>query len=592
MKQKITLLVLLITCAAFAQAPAGYYSTATGTGAALKTQLYNIIKGHTDRGYDGLYTTYATSDIDKFYENDGTIMDMYSERPTASDPYNFSSGSTQRCGNYSSEGDCYNREHIIPQSTFGSKSPMVSDAHFITPTDGKVNGMRSNYPHGIVASASWTSQNGGKLGTSAVLGYSGTVFEPIEEFKGDIARMYFYFVTRYENTVASYPFAAFSGNSYPAIDQDFLTMLINWHTNDPVSAFEISRNNAIYARQNNRNPYIDNPQYVELVWGASSCPADSQIPTTPTSLATGTITSSSISLTWGASTDNTGVTNYDIYVDGVKYASSGGATSFTLSGLNPSTSYSIYVVAKDCKGNVSASSNVINASTIAGPAGGSSCGNETFETIPASNSSYTTYNWTSGGVSWTSTDSRTDQTINGRSILVRNGSLTSSSVANGIGDLTVTTQLKYTGSVGTFNIKVNGVTKATIPYSTTATTTTITDINVTGNIVITIDGNTAAASRVAFDDLTWTCYNGALANETFNKNNFKIYPNPSKGNFNIDFKDFGNYEVEIFSTLGQRVYSGQENNKNHIEINNIQKGIYLLKISKDSQSIVEKIVIN
>jgi endonuclease I len=80
---------------------------------------------------------------------------------------------------------------------------MVSDAHFITPTDGK-NGQRSNYPHGTVGSATWTSLNGSKVGQSSVAGYSATVFEPIDEFKGDIARMYFYFVTRYENTVSGY----------------------------------------------------------------------------------------------------------------------------------------------------------------------------------------------------------------------------------------------------------------------------------------------------------------------------------------------------------------------------------------------------
>jgi endonuclease I len=107
---------------------------------------------------------------------------MYSEKPNGTDPYNYSTGSTQRCGNYSAEGSCYNREHIIPQSTFGSAAPMVSDAHFITPTDGKVNGQRSSYPHGTVL-LGFAKR---KQGSSSVAGYSGTVFEPIDEFKGDI----------------------------------------------------------------------------------------------------------------------------------------------------------------------------------------------------------------------------------------------------------------------------------------------------------------------------------------------------------------------------------------------------------------------
>ncbi len=271
MKKTYTLIFLLFVIISFAQPSATYYNNATGNGYTLKTQLYNIIKGHTDRGYDGLYVTYQTSDRDYFYENDGTILDMYSENPTGVDPYNFSSGSTQRCGNYSVEGDCYNREHIIPQSIFNSDSPMVSDANFITPTDGKVNGERSNYPHGKVGNASIITANGSKLGSALNSGYAagftGTVFEPIDEFKGDIARMYLYFATRYENVVAGYNYPAFNGTSNQVFTNAYLNILLTWNAQDPVSPREVARNNAIFARQGNRNPYIDNPSYVSRIWG-------------------------------------------------------------------------------------------------------------------------------------------------------------------------------------------------------------------------------------------------------------------------------------------------------------------------------------
>ncbi|PWA07509.1 endonuclease [Flavobacterium psychrotolerans] len=268
----VSLLLLVSFC--FAQAPAGYYNNATGTGYALKTQLYNIIKGHTDQSYQGLYNTYLTSDIDVSYEKDGTILDMYSENPTGADPYNFSSGSAQRCGSYSKEGDCYNREHIIPQSIFNSESPMVSDAHFITPTDGTVNGLRSNYPHGKVGTASKTTLNGSKLGSASNTGYAtgftGMVFEPIDEFKGDIARMYFYFATRYENVITTWgnSYAPFNGTSDQVFTDAYKNILLTWNAQDPVSPREIARNNAIYARQKNRNPYIDNNAYVTSVWGS------------------------------------------------------------------------------------------------------------------------------------------------------------------------------------------------------------------------------------------------------------------------------------------------------------------------------------
>ncbi len=93
---------------------------------------------------------------------------------------------------YSGEGSCYNREHAFPRSWFGGAvSPMNTDVHHVFATDGYVNGRRSSYPYGDVASATYTSSNGSKLGAgSSASGYTGTVFEPIDEFKGDFARAY------------------------------------------------------------------------------------------------------------------------------------------------------------------------------------------------------------------------------------------------------------------------------------------------------------------------------------------------------------------------------------------------------------------
>lgn len=105
--------------------------------------------------------------------------------------------SKEQCGQYSTLGDCYNREHSFPKSWFNDDSPMVSDAFHIYPTDGKVNSQRNNYPYGECANGTTLSPNGkvkalGKLGTSTFPGYSGTVFEPDDEYKGDFARSYFY----------------------------------------------------------------------------------------------------------------------------------------------------------------------------------------------------------------------------------------------------------------------------------------------------------------------------------------------------------------------------------------------------------------
>jgi len=290
---------------------------------------------------------------------------MYSENPSGTDYYTFTY-STDQCGTYSAEGDCYNREHMIPQSIFNEGSPMVADAHFITPTDGKVNGMRSNYPHGMVGTATYTSKNGSKLGSALnsgySAGYSGTVFEPINEFKGDIARMYFYFATRYENVITTWgtSYAMFDGSSNKVFAEPFLTILLTWNAQDPVSASEIARNNAIYARQHNRNPFIDHPEYVNQIWGSTS--TDTQAPTAPTSLAASSVAQTTLTLGWTASTDNVGVTGYDVYKNGTLLTTVT-TTSYNVTGLTAATAYTFYVKAKDAAGNVSTASSTLSVTT-------------------------------------------------------------------------------------------------------------------------------------------------------------------------------------------------------------------------------------
>ena len=589
MKQIYSLLLLVLFSVSFAQAPTGYYSTATGTGYTLKTQLYNIIKDHTVIDYAGLYVTYQTSDIDNFFEKDGSVLDMYSENPAGTDPYNYSIAATQRCGNYTNEGDCYNREHIIPQSVFNELSPMVSDAHFITPTDGKINGIRSNYPHSVVVTPSQTTLNGSKLGTSTTAGYSGLVFEPIDEFKGDIARMYFYFATRYENTVAGYNYAMFNNTSNQVFTTAFLNQLLAWHNQDPVSAREIARNNAIYARQNNRNPFIDNPNYVTEIWKAGT--VDTEAPTAPTNLVVTETTTNSATLTWTASTDNVGVTSYDVYVNGTLKTSVTGVTT-TITGLAAETAYTFYIIARDADRNSSVASASVTGTTKAPAAGTTACASENFENIPANATSYATRTWTNGGITWTATDARTDQPLNNRAIIIRNGSLTSSSVANGIKDLTVTTKLIYTGTSGTFKLNVNGTEVGTIPYSATSTTTTIPNINITGDVIISITGNSTASNRVLFDDLSWSC-NTILAVDELEKESFAIYPNPSNGTVKINFENANDkHDVIIFSVSGQKVFEKEYNNTATAAVNNLQKGICLVKVAKEGKSTTKKLIVN
>lgn len=585
MKQILLSLLLSSGLVVNAQAPANYYSSAAGlSGAALKTELKNIISnGHVDHGYGGLWAGYQTTDRDYFYENDGTILDIYSENPNGPDPYNFTYGTTQ-CGSngYVTEGDCYNREHVVPQSLFGSNTPMVSDIHFIRPTDGKVNGMRNNYPYGNVGTATFTSRNGSKLGNSVSAGYSGVVFEPNAAFKGDIARMIFYFITRYETQLPTFSSGdMLGGSTYPGLQTWELNQLLAWNASDPVSAEEIARNNASYTYQGNRNPYIDNPNYVDMVWGTVTL--DTQAPTAASNLAANNPTSSTINLTWTAATDNVGVTAYDIYANGT-YKTTVANTSTTVSNLSPLTTYTFYVIAKDAAGNQSPQSNTATETTLSAPAAGTSCGTESFEDIPTSKpTDYDTRTWTNNNITWTATDARTDQTINGKAITIRNGNLTSSTITSGIQNLTVTTQLKFTGSDSNLNVQVNGVQVGTIPYSATATTTTINNINVTGNVIITLT-NPTRGNRIAIDDLSWTCYtntNLATAETTASKKALIISPNPIQHNELFVKGDNLNKisKAQIYDLSGKLIQTIERpfSNSNKINLSNVNKGVYILK---------------
>ncbi|MGA9212749.1 endonuclease [Kaistella sp.] len=678
MKKFTTLLLGFMFSIALAQVPANYYNGTDGlTGAALKTKLSTILNnGALSKSYDALYTAYPTTDSDHYYENDGSVLDMYSEKPSGADPYNYQHG-VKKCGNYSSEGDCYNREHVIPQSFFGSKSPMVSDIHFIRPTDGKVNGMRSNYPFGAVNNPSFTSKNGSKLGSSVSAGYGGTVFEPIDEFKGDIARMVFYFVTRYEDKLSGFSTGnMLGGSAFPGLQNWEKDVLLAWAAQDPVSPTEIERNNAAYVYQNNRNPFIDHPEWVQKIWGtqvvdneAPSTPTnlavnststasanlswtastdniavayykifvdgtfhsnassnsatvsgltqgttynfyviaadaagnlspqsntatgttiiDTEAPTSPANLTISSVGTNNIAVTWSAATDNIGVSSYDIYANGVLNGSSTD-TQANIANLDPSTTYTIYVQAKDAGGNISPSSNSVTATTLAI---GLNCGDENFDSIPTSSSTYSTYNWTSNGISWTSEDSRTDQTINGKALTIRDGSLTALSAPNGIGDLKVTTQLKFSGTAGTLKIFVNGTdTGKTIPYSTTATTTTVTGINASGTVEITLQ-NSSTSNRVAIDDMKWTCYALAAVNEsTANKNAITISPNPVKnGELNIIGKNLAQISTaQIFDFTGKLVQSVAQpfKNSNKIALKNLSKGVYILKVENSTSKFI------
>ncbi|MCF8294843.1 MAG: endonuclease [Bacteroidales bacterium] len=350
--------ILFCSVVSYAQVPAGYYSSAEGlSGNTLQATLHNIIDEHTVKSYEYLWTAFGATDI----KANGKVWDMYSDIPGGTSAYEYTYSTNQCSTTPGYEGACYNREHSFPKSWFGGEiTPMYTDLHHLIPSDSYVNTMRSDLPYGEVSVPTFTSTNGSKKGSNTYPGYTGVVFEPIDEYKGDLARNYFYMATRYYGEDQYW-------TGSPMVSGSQLTswaeaMLMEWHLADPVSAKEIARNNAVYGIQGNRNPFIDHPEYATYIWGdfavePTNHPAD--------------FSAHSITLSWE---DATGVTLPDGYlirmssvgfgsittpVDGTEVPAgvsdryvSYGVESCVIGGLTPETTY--YFMVYPYKGSGSA----------------------------------------------------------------------------------------------------------------------------------------------------------------------------------------------------------------------------------------------
>ena len=285
--------------------PAGYYNAAAGlNGQALRVALMGIIRPHTALTYTpGLWNAYYTTDV----RPDGKLWDIYSDVPGGTPAYEYTLGTGQCSGSSpSAEGGCYNREHTWPQSKFGSTAPMQTDLFIVYPTDYYVNSHRGDLPYGIVGTAATTFTNGSKIGNNTYSGApAGNCYEPLDSFKGDLARTYFYVSTCYRNDSAT--FVSWEMASQVNLAPWTVQMLLEWHHNDPVSQKEKDRNEAAYALQGNRNPFIDHPEFADCIWGTGDCNLSAA-----TAIASETRLSvypdpahDEVTLAWGTKTDGT-----------------------------------------------------------------------------------------------------------------------------------------------------------------------------------------------------------------------------------------------------------------------------------------------
>ncbi|WP_407403292.1 endonuclease [Sodaliphilus sp.] len=251
----ITILMLACGFAAQAAIPSGYYSSLNGkSGRALKDAVHDLAMHHTVLSYNSLWTYFPSTDC--MPDNKSRVWDMYSDKA-----YYFNSKP-----GWSTSG--MNREHSLPKSWWGGDViPAYTDINHLFPSDDDANMEKSNHPLGEVSTAQFdngvTKVGPPKAGQG---GGASRVFEPDDRYKGDFARTYFYMAACYQDLKWKYTYML-NNATWLTLNQWSIDLLLKWHRNDPVSDKEKNRNDAVYRAQANRNPFIDNPNLVEYIWG-------------------------------------------------------------------------------------------------------------------------------------------------------------------------------------------------------------------------------------------------------------------------------------------------------------------------------------
>jgi endonuclease I/chitodextrinase len=361
MIKKITLFILLISSVTtFSQQT--YYNDVNLnlTGTTLKEELATkIISTHTRfLFYNQIWDASKATDVNP--NNNQEVVLIYGwENGTDADVTN---DRTRGINNNSGNVGDWNREHVYSQSLgtppLSDQGP-GSDAHHLRPADTQRNSSRNNRKFTAGSGFSGAQSNGG--------------WYPGDEWKGDVARMMMYMYVRYDDRCLISNIGIGDNSNTP---DDMIDLFLQWNAEDPVSEIEKQRNDyhenlSNQNAQGNRNPFIDNPRLATRIWGGPEAEdiwgiytnSDTEAPTVPTNLQASNITTFSVDLSWTASTDNVGVTSYDIYVNGNLEVSTS-TTSITISNLLPDSNYSFAVLAKDIANNASQLSTPLDTKTL------------------------------------------------------------------------------------------------------------------------------------------------------------------------------------------------------------------------------------
>ena len=597
MKKQYSLLYglffLALSTSLQAQPPAGYYNAATGTGYTLKTQLHNIIKtGHTARQYCQLWTDFQSTDK----RPDDKVWDMYST-------CNFTFGTDQDNGTGgSAECQKYNREHTFPQSWFGSSvsscqsSPVLAtDLLMVYPTDKYVNAQRGNLPYGNVSTANQTYSNGGKRGSSSVSipGYSGMVFEPTNEYKGDLARTFLYVATRYQDQIAAWQNntneanATLDGSSDKVFEQWQLQILYQWHLQDPVSQKERDRNNAVYTIQGNRNPFIDNPEWVANIWGnALGLTNGVQFLASSSSIVEGNVGTQVHRVTLVASPAPASA--FDVTVAVRPTGTTAGAADYTFT--SPQTiSFAAGQTSRDIEITIVGDTEDEDDETII-----LELSNPTSGVLLATNTTHIVTIIDDDGASPQPFLNFSNTVLNLKEGEKANIDLTLSSPApqNSFVRFEISsTQAQYGKDITSVPLFVSNIASVQIPQGATGVRLSFealqdADDEPTQTLTCRIVQVGNALRIGSSDTFTINIENGeplALENDWVSQT--VVFPNPATKFVQIR-TPLQNYQTEIFDALGRKIQS------NDLNIGHLPKGVYLLRIYNEQYAFSKKLVIS
>ena len=626
--KRILLLCFLLPALVFSQIPAGYYDgTSSLTGYALKTKLHEIISSkNINWHYGDLTEFYNKTDLDKYYDHDASnttiLLDIYSEIPNGPDVYEYTVANVT--GSANAEGQGWNREHMMPQSTFNSNYPMYSDLFYVIPTDARINQLRSNYPYGIAKTTTapfYTFTNGSRISANGTpgSGYTGRVYEPIDEFKGDIARSLLYFAVRYEGKLGLFNYyngtsaandrSPLDGTEEKAFEDWYLAMLLQWHNQDPVSQREIDRNNEVYALQKNRNPFIDYPQWVNAIWNQT---ANSLEPEAPTNLSITQTSAYFVNLSWTPSPD-ADVIGYKIYQNDVLIAYTKD-TSVSIDHLEPSTFYNFKVQAYDNSYYQSMYSNTVSATTLATDIYAKDLmitkyleGSENNRAIEITNKtghpvnlnkyriSTQFYNNTAGNYYFPDAYELEGLVQHNETFVVLNPYSNFSCITNDEARfVTAAPQLTFSGSQY-LELRYASTTVDALGIKDMSNSSVLGDVSLYRLSSVTQPSNTFTLSEWEAFPADYCENLGVLATSDvgfYSENNWSVYPNPVVGNsLYVEGKQLENVqEISVFDLSGKLVQQESRpfKNKNSVNVQNLKPGVYILNIDHKSLKFIKK----